>query len=325
MKAIVYTEYGGPEVLRLDEVDRPRPAGDEVLVRVLAASANPGDWHLLRGRPLLIRLAGFGLWAPKNTILGVDVAGRVEAVGPEVQAFHPGDAVFGSLAEQGFGAFAEYACASEDAFVPKPERLSFEEAAAVPSSGLTALQGLRDTGQIQAGQHVLVNGASGGVGTFAVQIAKAFGAEVTGVCSTRNLDWVRALGADHVIDYTTTDFTQGQAHYDLILDTAGYRPLWDHYRALRPQGRYVFVGGSGAHIVQALLLGALISAAGRKKMGPMFMRPDRGDLAVLKELIDQGQVGPVIGRRYALDAVPDALRYLEDGHTQGKVVITVGG
>jgi len=322
MKAIVYTKYGPPEVLQLKEVEKPTPKEDEVLVRVHAASVNTLDLTM-RG-PFLARLLGGGLRKPKNQRLGVDLAGRVEAVGSTVTQFQPGDEVFG----RGRGAFADYVCAREDAVVLKPANSSFEAAAAAPVAALTALQGLRDKGLIQPGQKVMINGASGGVGTFAVQIAKAFGAEVTAVCSTRNLDMARSIGADHVIDYTQEDFTRNGQRYDLILEVNGYHPILAYRRALRPTGMYVMVGGSKAHLFQALLqsllLGPLISRIGRQKMGFMgITKPNQKDLVFVKELLEAGKVVPVIDRRYPLSETAEALRYLEEGHAQGKVVITV--
>lgn len=322
MKAIVYTQYGPPDVLQFKEVEKPTPKDDEVLIAVQAASANAADWHLLRGDPFLVRLMA-GPLKPKNTILGADIAGRVEAVGKNVKQFQPGDEVFGDISECGWGGFAEYVCARENALVLKPASMTFEEAAAVPLAALTALQGLRDKGQIQPGQKVLINGASGGVGTFAVQIAKSFGAEVTGVCSTRNLDMVRSIGADHVIDYTQEDFTQNGQRYDLIMATNGYHSISDYARALSPKGIYVMTGGSGAQMFQAMLLGPWISMTGNKKMGNLLMKPNNRDLVFLKELLEAGKIAPVIDRRYPLSEVAEAIRYLEEGHARGKVVITV--
>ena len=322
MKAIVYTQYGPPDVLQFKEVEKPAPKDDEALIAVQAASANAADWHLLRGDPFLVRLMA-GPLKPKNTILGADIAGRVEAVGKNVKQFQPGDEVFGDISECGWGGFAEYVCARENALVLKPASMTFEEAAAVPLAALTALQGLRDKGQIQPGQKVLINGASGGVGTFAVQIAKSFGAEVTGVCSTRNLDMVRSIGADHVIDYTQEDFTQNGQRYDLIMATNGYHSISDYARALSPKGIYVMTGGSGAQMFQAMLLGPWISMTGNKKMGNLLMKPNNKDLVFLKELLEAGKIAPVIDRRYPLSEVAEAIRYLEEGHARGKVVITV--
>lgn len=324
MKAIVYTKYGPPDVLNLEEVREPTPRDDEVLIKVHAASANARDWRLLRADPFLVRL-NLGLLKPKHNTLGSDIAGRVEAVGGNVKQFQPGDEVFGDLSGGGFGGggFAEYVCASEDALALKPASLTFEEAAAAPMAAVTALQGLRDKGRIQPGQKVLINGASGGVGTLAVQIAKSFGAEVTGVCSTRKSDMVRSIGADHVIDYTQEDFTRNGQCYDLILAVNGYRPISDYKRALNAKGIYVMVGGSTAQIFQALLLGPWMSMTGSKKMGALSAKPDQEDLVFVKELVEAGKVMPVIDRRYPLSEVGEALRYLEEGHAGGKVVITV--
>ncbi len=323
MKAIVYTEYGSPDVLQLKDVEKPTPKDDEVLIKVHAASVNAADLHLLRADPFLVRLSS-GLLKPKNEILGADIAGRVEAVGRNVKQFKPGDEVFGDISGCGWGGFAEYVCARENALVLKPANSSFEEAAAVPMAAVTALQGLRGKGQIQSGQKVLINGASGGVGTFAVQIAKSFGAEVTAVCSTGNLDRMRSIGADHVIDYTQEDFTQNGHRYDLILAANGYHPISDYKRVLTPKGTYVMTGGSMAQMSQAMLQGPWISMSGSQKMGNLLAKPNNADLAFMKELLEAGKVKPVIDRRYPLAEVPEALRYLEEGHAQGKVVITIG-
>jgi len=263
---------------------------------------------------------GGGPLKPKHKILGDDIAGRVEAVGVNVKQFQPGDEVFGISV---FGAFAEYVCADEKYLASKPASMTFEEAAAIPYAAITALQGLREKGQIQSGQKVLINGASGGVGTFAVQIAKSFGAEVTGVCSTRKLDMVRSIGADHVIDYTQEDFTKSRQRYDLILAVGGYHPIFDYKRALSPEGIYVCPGGSLAQYIQATLLGPLMSMMGSKKLGSMYTNPNQKDYVYLIELFEAGKVVPVIDRRYPLSEVPEALCYLEEGHAQGKVVITV--
>lgn len=324
MKAIVATKYGSPDVLNLEEVEKPAPKDNEVLVKVRAASVNAGDWHLLRADPFLARLA-FGLLRPKYKVLGADIAGQVEAVGENVTHFQPGDEVFGDLSGDGFGGFAEYVCASEDTLALKPADTSFEEAAAVPSAAATALQSLRDKGQIQQSHKVLINGASGGVGAFAVQIAKSFGAEVTGVCSTSKLDMVRSIGADHVIDYTQEDFTKNGQRYDLILAANGHHPISDYKRALSPKGTYVMSGGSGAQMFQAMLLGPMISMTGDKKMSNLLKKPNNKDLVVLKELLEAKKITPVIDRTYPLADVPEAIRYLEDGHARGKVVITVPG
>jgi NADPH:quinone reductase-like Zn-dependent oxidoreductase len=322
MKAIVYTHYGSPDELQFKEVAQPTPKDNEVLIKVHAAAVNAGDWHLLRGQPFLMRL-GTGLRKPKHPILGADVAGKVVAVGRNVTRFQPGDEVFGDLSGSGYGAFAEYVSADEGAFVSKPANVTFEQAAAVLSAAVTALQGLRDEGQIQPGQQVLVNGASGGVGSFAVQIAKALGAEVTGVCSTRNVEMVRGLGANHVIDYTKQDFTQNGRQYDLILDAAAYRPLTDYKRALTAQGRYVMVGGSAQRYFQMMLMGPWLSQKGGQHFGTFLKAAKPKDLAFLKDLVAAGKVAPVIDRRYPLCEVAEAIRYVEAGHTHGKVVITV--
>lgn len=325
MKAIVSRSYGSPDVLTLEDAAMPTPDDNDVLIKIHAASVNPADWRMLRANPFFIRLMGFGFLKPKNKILGADVAGRVEAVGQKVQRFQVGDQVFGDLSVSGWGGFAEYACASADALVPMPSRITFEQAAAVPMAAVTALQGLRDKGRIQPGQRVLVNGASGGVGTFAVQIAKALGAEVTGVCSTRNLDLVRSLGADEVIDYTQEDFTANGRRYDLILDAAAYRSVLKHKRALNREGRYVLVGGSLARTFQTMIVGPWISMTEHKSVGSMLAKPNNQDLATVTELVEAGQVAPVIDRCYPLGEVPEALRYLEKGRARGKVVVTVQG
>ena len=323
MKAIVYTQYGPPDVLQLKEVEKPSPRDNEVLVKVHAASLNVYDWHLLTADIFLVRLTGGGLFKPKHTIPGADIAGRVEAVGRNVTQFHPGDEVFGDISASGNGGFAEYVCPCEDALVLKPARLTFEQAAAVPMAALAALQGLRDQGRIQPGQRVLIQGASGGVGTYAVQLARHFGAEVTAVCSTRNLDTARSLGADHVIDYTRDDFTHSGQPYDLILAVNGYHPLSAYRRALTPTGIYVMVGGSPAQIAQAVLLGPWLSKTGGRQMRIVTGKPNQPDLLMLKALLEAGELVPVIDRRYPLREVPDALRYLGEGHARGKVVITM--
>lgn len=322
MKAIVYTEYGSPDVIQFKEVEKPVPNDNEVLIKVHAASVNAADWHYLRGTPWLFRLA-CGLFKPKNIFLGADVAGRVEAVGKNVMQFQPGDEVFGDLSACGRGTFAEYVCASETALVLKPANISFEEAAAVPVAAVTALQGLQSKTQTQPGQKILINGASGGVGTFAVQIAKAFGAEVTAVCSTRNVGRMHSIGADHVIDYTQDDFTRNGRQYDFILAANGYRPISDYRRALSHEGTYVMTGGTTAQMFEAMLLGPLASVTSNKRMGNVMAKPDKQDLALIKELLEAGKVKPVIDRCYPLSEVAEAIRYLEAGHAQGKVVITV--
>ncbi len=323
MKAVVRTKYGSPDVLQLQEVEKPAPMDNAVLIKVQAASVNAADWHLLRADPFLVRLMGEGLLKPKYKILGADVAGRVETVGRNVTQFQPGDEVFGDLAACDWGSFAEYVCASDNALALKPANLTFEEAASVPLAAMTALQGLRDKGKIQRGQKVLINGASGGVGTYAVQIAKSFGAEVTAVCSTRKLEMVRSIGADKVIDYTQEDFTQNGQCYDLILAANGYHPIFDYRRALSPKGIYVMAGGSMAQMFEALLLGPWISMIGSKKMGSLTAKSNHKDLVFMKELLEARKVVPVIDRCYSLSEVPEAIRYLEEGHAHGKVVITL--
>jgi NADPH:quinone reductase-like Zn-dependent oxidoreductase len=322
MRAIVYHTYGSPDVLELKEVKKPSPKDDEVLVKVYAASVNALDWHLLSSDIFLVRLNS-GLLKPKHQILGADVAGRVEAVGRNVQQLRPGDEVFGDIFDSGLGGFAEYVSAHEDAFVLKPANMTFDEVAAVPVAALTALQGLSDKGQIQPGQKVLINGASGGVGTFAVQIAKALGAEVTAVCNTRNVDMVRSIGADQVIDYVEEDFTKKEQQYDLILAANGYHPILAYKRALSPKGRYVMSGGSMAQMFQAMALGPVISMTGSQKMGNFLARANQKDLLFIKELLEAGKIVPVIDKRYSLSEVADALRYFGEGHAKGKVVITV--
>ena len=320
MKAIVFHNYGSPDMLKLEEVEMTTPGNNEVLVRIHAAALNAGDWHVLRGE-FLHRLVGAGLLKPKQKILGDDIAGRVEAVGRNVRQFQPGDEVFGTC---NCGAFAEYVCVPKtDWLALKPASISFEEAASVPIAAITALQGLRDKGQIQSGQKVLINGASGGVGTFAVQIAKSLGAEVTGVCSTKKSDLVRSIGADQVIDYTREDFTKNGQRYDLIFAAGGHHSILDYKRALSPEGTFVCVGGSASQYFQALLLGSMISMLGRKKMGVVMPMPNQKDLVFLMDLVEAGKVVPAIDRCYPLNKVPEALLYLEEGYARGKVVITV--
>lgn len=322
MKAIVYTRYGPPDVLQFREVEKPEPADDEVLVKVHAASVNPFDWHLMRGEPFPVRLAIGGLLAPKRTILGSDIAGRVEAIGKRIGELRPGDEVFGGV---GLGGFAEYVCVSETKLVLKPANLSFEQAAAVPIAAITALQGLRDKGRIEAGKKVLVDGASGGVGTFAIQIAKAFGANVTAVCSTGNMDRARSIGADRVIDYAREDFTRSGQRYDLILAANAYRSNLDYCRALSREGICVKTGGRVDF--QAFLVGLLHSwmlpLIGGKRMRGLIAKMKNEDLRFLKDLLEAGKVVPVIDRRYRLGEMAEAIRYLEEGHAQGKVVITI--
>ncbi len=323
MKAICRTKYGPPDVLELKEVDKPAPGDNEVLIRVRAASLNAYDWHMLTADMAAVRLMGGGLVRPKNKILGADFAGLVEAVGKDITRFRPGDEVYGDISGSGGGSLAEYACAREDLLAPKPARLSFEEAAAVPMAGLTALQALRDHGPIQPGQRVSINGASGGVGTFAVQIAKSFGAEVTAVCSPGKADLVLSLGADRVVDYTKEDFTQSGELYDLILAANGYHPIRDYRRALAPKGIYVAVGGSAAQMFQALTLGPLLSRKTGKKLGSMIAKVNPADLGRMSELLEAGKVRPVIDRTFSLSEAPEALRYLGQGHARGKIVVTI--
>jgi len=322
MQAIVYTKYGSPDVLQLKEVELPTPKDNEVLIKVHAASVNPLDWHFMRGKPYVMRLQ-CGLRSPKNSALGVDVAGQVEAVGKDVTEFQPGDSVFGVCN----GAFAEYVCAFEKSLMKKPTHLSFEQVAAVPVAAFTALQGLRDQGQIQTGQKVLINGAAGGVGTFAVQIAKSFGAIVTGVCSTRNVAMVGSIGADHVVDYTQEDFTQSGLRYDLVFDTVGNRSLSSCRRVLSSNGVLVLVGGPDkgrllgplSRSIKGLVLSRFVS----HRMLMLLSTWNKDDLVVIQDLLDDGKVTPVIDRTYTLSEVPEAIRYLEQGHAQGKVVITL--
>jgi NADPH:quinone reductase-like Zn-dependent oxidoreductase len=323
MKAIVYYNYGSPDVLKCEEIEKPTPGDNEVLVKVRAASLNPLDWHFMRGMPYFVRMLT-GLRKPKVTRLGVDVAGQVEAVGRNVTQFKPGDAVFGSCR----GAFAEYACTSESALGRRPDNVTFEQAASAPGAAFTALQGLRDKGQIQPGQKILINGAAGGVGTFAVQIAKSFGAEVTGVCSTRNAEMVRSIGADRVIDYTQEDFTKSGQRYDLLFDCIGNHSLLACRRVLNPKGIYVPVGATSdrwmigplARAIARLVLSWFVS----QKLVIFFLaKPNKEDLTIMRELMETGKVTPVIDRRYALSEAPEAIRYLEEGHARGKVIITL--
>jgi NADPH:quinone reductase-like Zn-dependent oxidoreductase len=328
MKAAIYRKYGPPDVVQIEDVQKPVPKDNEVLVKVLAASVNPLDWKVMSGGPYIIRTL-LGLGKPKIRRPGVDVAGRVESVGRKVTQFKPGDEVFGTCR----GAFAEYVCSSElgtvmkSVLVAKPENVTFEQAASAPIAALTALQGLRDKGRIQPGQRVLINGAAGGVGTFAVQIAKSFGAEVTGVCSTRNVDMVRSIGADHVIDYTQEDFTKSGQHYDLFFDCVGNHPLLARRRVLVPKGRLIMVGapdtarltGLLAGLIGALVLSRFVS----QKLVPFLAKSNKEDLTTIRELMATGKVTPVIDKRYRLSEVPEALWYLKEGHARGKVVMSV--
>jgi NADPH:quinone reductase-like Zn-dependent oxidoreductase len=320
MKAIVRTRYGSLDVLQFAEVATPTPADNEVLIKLCAAAVNPLDLFLLKGAPWLRVIPG--LRTPKHQVLGCDIAGRVDAVGRNVKQFQPGDEVFGVTGFEGRG-FAEYVCAKEEKLAPKPANLSFEDAAAVPIAACTALQGLRDKGGIGPGSKVLIEGASGGVGTFAVQIAKAFRAEVTAVCSTRNVDTARSIGADHVIDYTQVDFAQSGHRYDLILAANAHHSIFDYRRALSRDGIFVAAGGGVARILEALLLGPFLSLIGHKKMGFFIANINQKDLVFLKDLLEARKVVPVIDRRYPLSDAAGALRYLAEGHAQGKVVLTV--
>src|SRR5437762_11364283 len=322
MKAIVRDAYGSAEVLRLAEIDKPVPGEGEVLVRVHAAGVDQGVWHLMTGTPYAMRLAGFGIRAPKNALLGYDVAGRIEAVGAQVTEFRPGQEVFGTCR----GAFAEYAVARADRLLPKPENVPFEQAAVVPISGFAALQAVRKQGGVRSGQRVLIIGAGGGVGTFAVQIAKADGAEVTGVCSASKAELVRSIGADHVIDYTREDFVDGRDRYDVILDIAGNRSLSELRRALTPRGTLVIVGAEDAGNwlrIRRQLRAAALSPFVRQKLGFFISKERRQDLEELRRLLEAGTIRPVVDRTFPLEEVPAAIRYLRDGHARGKVVITI--
>ena len=328
MKAVVCAKFGPPESLQLQEVEKPTLKDSDVLVRIRASSVNFNILAYMEGKPVFARLMGVGLLKPKAKIPGGDIAGQVEAIGKNVRQFKQGDEVFGNLDGCGWGAFAEYVAVSENVLARKPNNISFEQAAAAVQSSSVALQGLRK-GKIKTGQKVLIYGASGGIGTFAVQIAKSFGADVIGVCSTRNLDFVRSLGADHVIDYTKEDFTKNGHLYDLILATAGYHSIFDYKRALSPEGSYVMVGGTmkGPHamtqVFQALAMGPLLSKKGGKQLGSLTTKASQPDLVFIKELIEAGKVKPVIDKSYPLNEVAAALRYYEKRHTRGKVVITI--
>jgi len=323
MKAVVQDRFGPPEVLQLADTDVPEVGADDVMVRVHAAALNPADWHLLRGDPLVARLMGVGLTKPKARVAGIDAAGVVAAVGANVRELRAGDAVLGFCR----GAFAEYACAAADKVVPKPASLSFEQAAAVPIAATTALRGIRDVGEVQAGQRVLVNGAGGGVGTFAVQIAAALGAEITGVCSTRNVELVRSIGAAHVIDYTTEDFADGRTRYDVILDNVSSLPLTRLRGALTPKGTLVLNGGGSPGHVFGPVAGMLRALAANvfvsQRLRPLPSRQDRGELLAVTGLIEDGKLMPVVDRTYPLAETAEGLRTVEQGHTRGKVVVTV--
>ena len=321
MNAMVYHKYGSPDVLQLNEVEKPTPRDDEVLVSVQVASVNSWDWDLVRGKPFLARLGA--LSKPKHKILGADIAGKIEEVGRNVKQLKPGDEVFGDISGCSWGGFAEYVCAREKALALKSDSMTFEEAAATPQAAALALQGLRDKGQIQPGQSVIINGAGGGVGTFAIQIAKSFGAEVTGVDSTGKLDLMRSIGADQVIDYTVEDFTKNGQCYDLILDVAASRSIFDYKRSLTSQGIYVMVGYSTLLLYQMLFFRPWISMTGSRKTSLLLYKPSTNDLDIMKELFEAGKVVPVIDRRYPLRELPEAVQYLGEGHAKGKVIITM--
>jgi NADPH:quinone reductase-like Zn-dependent oxidoreductase len=320
MKAIVYTKYGPPETLQLEEVAKPTPKDDEVLIKVRAVSVNRSDWEGLRGKPLYARIGG--LLKPRHQRLGSDIAGRVEMAGRNIRRFQPGDEVFGDILPR-LGGFAEYVCARESALALKPPSMTFEEVAAIPQAAVIALQGIRDKGQVQPGEKVLISGAGGGAGTFAVQLAKMYGGEVTGVDNSGKLDFMRSLGADHVIDYTREDFTKNGKQYDLILDIVANRSVFAYKRALRPNGSYFLAGGSLATILQILFLGPWIRRTTGKKIRVLAVRPNIEDLDFMNELIEAGKVTPVIDKTYPLSEVPEAISYVGEGHAQGKVVISV--
>lgn len=322
MKAIVCDKYGSPDVLEVKEVKKPSPTENQVLVKVHSASLNFGNLVLLKGEPFLARFA-FGLTKPKYSIPGGDIAGTVEAIGEKVKLFKVGDEVFGDLSGCGWGGFAEYVTAPEYALALKPTNISFEEAAATPMAGVTALQALRNKGGIKSGQKVLIYGASGGVGTFAVQIAKSFSAEVTGVCSTRNVEILRSIGADHIIDYTEEPFGQHKECYDLVLGVNGSNAISSYKRILKPNGHFVHVGGSESQLYQTLFLGPFISLTGSKKISSLLQRVNQKDLNDIKELLESGRVKPVIDKRFKLNDITEAFKYFQDGHAQGKVVITL--
>jgi len=323
MKAVVYNSYGSPDVLQVREVDRPEPKENEVLIKVRATSINCADGYMLTGKPFLVRLMASGAFKPKVNILGADTSGVVEAVGSNVKKFKIGDEVFGDMAESNFGGLAEYACATEDTFVLKPANITFEQAAAVPMAGVTALKALRDKGKIKAGQKVLINGASGGVGSYAVQIAKAFGAEVTAVCSSRHIEKAKANGADYVIDYKKEDFTKGDKKYDLILAANGYHTLKEYKRVLAPQGIYVVSGGKMAQIFQAMIIGPFMS----KKNGQTFVSvasaPSQADLSYLSTLLGEEKIVPFVDKQFSIEQTKEAFSYLVEGHASGKIIISI--
>ena len=320
MKAVIYREYGSPEKLALEEIPKPMPKENQVLIRVHAVSVNSWDWDLLRGEPILIRM--WGLFKPKYRILGSDIAGVIENVGQNVKNFKPGDKVFGDLSECGWGGFAEYVCAPENTLALKPPNMTFEQAASIPQAGVLAYQGLFDYGKVDAGKKILINGAGGGVGTFAIQIAKSRGAEVTGVDSSGKLEMLKDLGADHVIDYRKEDFTKTGKHYDLILDNVANRSLFEYKRALNPNGIFVMVGGSMSTIFQAMFFSKLLSVFGSKKLKILAHKPNK-DLESLNELFNSGVFQPVLEKPYSLPETPEAMRLLGEGHVKGKVVISI--
>lgn len=323
MKAITFSKYGAPEVLQLKEVEKPTPKDNQVLIKIMAASINAAEQHIIKGDPFPIRFMLGGIFTPKKNIPGADLAGRVEQVGKDVKKFKVGDEVYGDLSGYGWGTFAEYVAVAEDALTLKPNGTTFEAAASVPLAAVTALQGLRDHGHIKAGQKVLVVGASGGVGSFAVQLAKAFGAEVTAVASTKKLGLIQKLGADHIIDRNKEDFTKNGQSYDLILDAGAFRSLSDYKRILKPNGIYVLVGGSNGQLFKALLFGPLISMFGNKKMGSMLAKPNPQDLACLTEFIEAGKVVPALDKSFALSQTVEAMNYFNSGQVQGKIVIKI--
>lgn len=323
MKAIAQTQYGSPDVLHLQTVAKPVPKENEVLIKIHASSINAGDWHLMRGTPYLIRLMFGGLFKPTIPILGMDVAGRIEAVGSTVSQFKPGDEVFGDLSSSGFGGFAEYACAPEEAIAHKPDNVTLEEAAAIPAAALAALQALRDCGNIQTGQRVLINGASGGVGSFAVQMAKAWGAEVTAVCNGSKVDMVAAMAPDHIIDYTQTDVTQTTQPYDLIVDAAAYRSFSAYLPILAPGGTYVVIGGATVSFFQSMLLGSWVAKRRNFTIKSLESVPNAEDLKTIRQMVEDGKIAPQIDRYYPLQEVADAMRYVENRQVCGKVVIRV--
>jgi len=322
MKAIICNEFGLPDAFRLEEIQTPAPGDNDVLVEVYSASVTYSTLMLVRGKPFIGRLMGMGLFKPKQKIPGADIAGRIKTIGKNVSRFQPGDEVFGDLSNFGRGGFAEYVCAPENALALKPINMTFAEAAAVPEAALVALQALRDHGHIQKGQKVLIYGASGGIGTFAIQIAKYYGAEVTGVCGTANTELVRSLGADHVIDYHKEDFTKNGVLYDLIVATAGYRPIFDYKRALSTNGRYISTGGSMKQIFQAMLIGPFLSMTSGKKLKSMLVKPNK-DLDFITSIIEDGKLRTVLDRTYRLSEAAEAFRYYSEGHTRGKLVISV--